>query len=224
MKLKQIYFANRYITSINGMPFYCSSGKNSRNKGTWFPFFGVLPQEIVPVAPRGWFIKPNHDSHIPPNIREMLSTVTDEQGGSISIRFGTLPCMLISSILKGGFWETTQGQRLQIYLEKEYADFYHNWRSLTLESREIRFSLGEIEGVNEWLAKEGKVKTFSELKRFYIVNLKDYPLPSEGINKSNSKPKTPETIIENCKNAQELLQAMNQILFDPENFFTSNQT
>ncbi|MFT4060111.1 MAG: hypothetical protein QM652_11260 [Legionella sp.] len=122
-----IYFFNyvdtarifRKITVIDGVPFYCSSGTNSGCPETWFPFLGL--------DWNGWFRKPgfikelsNLYDTIPPQYNNFFPT-TD-----IRKRFASLKCLLISSVIGGGFWKTENGETLLSQLKQDHPDFYKN--------------------------------------------------------------------------------------------------
>lgn len=109
----------RKTTVINGVPFYCSSGINSKCAETWFPFLGLDLE--------GWFRKPgfmqelpNLDDTIPKKIHQYFPNE------EIRKRFASLKCLLISSALGGGFWETEDGNKLSQKLITLHPDFYDN--------------------------------------------------------------------------------------------------
>jgi serine/threonine protein kinase len=143
--LKDIHFFNyegndkvfRKITVIDGVPFYCSSGINSGSPETWFPFLGLNIN--------GWFRKPGSMDELSSQIDtipESYDDYFDANGTDIlKSRFASLKCLLISSVLGGGFWEqTVYGQKLLTILQKDYPDFYKE-NEYKLQDSSISFSV-----------------------------------------------------------------------------------
>lgn len=85
-------------------------------------------------------------------------------------RFGTLPCMLISSQFGGGYWDTDDGKELKSHLSKAYPDFYANFPQVNLgkNQRDLNeTSLGSLQAaqqVNQWLRDNGVVDLVTNAK------------------------------------------------------------
>lgn len=122
-----IYFLNyagadkvfRKITVIDGVPFYCSSGVNSGYPETWFPFLGL--------DRKGWFRKPGFIE----GLSSLYDTIPSQYNDffpsrDLGKRFANLKCLLISSIMGGGFWETDNAKALLSQLKQDHPAFYKN--------------------------------------------------------------------------------------------------
>lgn len=110
----------RKVTVIDGVPFYCSSGTNSGWSDTWFPFLGLE----MSFRNCGWFRKPgflDKLSSLPETISQYNEFFPTDD---IRKRFTSLKCLLISSNLGGGYWETENGITLLSRLREEHPDFY----------------------------------------------------------------------------------------------------
>lgn len=139
--MKPVYFftfidkddITRKLTVIDGVPFYCSSGINSNSKGTWFPFLGLS----VTSEESAWFRKPGFMAELSPHLNCLSSKYRsilalgdkpkgDDTNDGMEARFATLKCLVISSALGGGFWDTEAGTSLRIILQHDFPAFYTN--------------------------------------------------------------------------------------------------
>ncbi|MBS0287699.1 MAG: hypothetical protein JSR17_10405 [Proteobacteria bacterium] len=161
----------RKISSIYGFPFYCSSGNNSSFADTWFPFFGIEEQNC-PFWKRGYFLKPISSNLIPKEVRDIITELFKEQSKELLSRFCTLPCIIISSHLGGGIWETQNGLKFKQYLSSKYPLAFQNTEKpefVVLTS----YNENQIEQVNEWLALKANVKSQKELSSKFPYKLED---------------------------------------------------
>ena len=175
---KLIYknFFRRSVTVINNIPFYKSSGYNSRNSDTWFPTLGhsngemwyekkfEKPGEIFKILtyPERFgdsFLK----DELRPESKKALDDILDAEidsgmiGNTLKIRFGSLCCLLISSKLGGGFWDTPKGKTVLGTLLKESSTcrkFYEGLPDFVVESHlddEELLSPSDIPKCNAWI-------------------------------------------------------------------------
>lgn len=172
----------RFIIVFNGTPFYSSSGENSGFAGTWFPFFGIFSTYFYHLAP-GWFVKPHFlklTSDLVDKIHEFYPHLP--YGGfnnELPRRFASLPCMLISSKLGGGLWNSEEGKGLKRYLELTYPQFYENIPDIVLsppelEAIELENGNEWILQINEWLCAKVGVEDYTELSSKYHVTLEEW--------------------------------------------------
>lgn len=163
----------RNFIVINGMPFYRSSGNNSGYPETWFPFFGIQEQD-ADKTPRGWLIKPKSDLYIPIKLGRTLNTLFQDK--TLSYRFSSLPCMLISSLLGGGLWNEPKGIELKRLLLEKYPEFYAVWPTPVLSETNLRFEKAHLEQANRWLCEKAEVKNQSELNGKFPRTVSDLHL------------------------------------------------
>ncbi|MBS0289543.1 MAG: hypothetical protein JSS07_05875 [Proteobacteria bacterium] len=198
MQLQQIFYADRNITSILGMPFYLSTGVNSAYKRTWFPFRGILPINLGLAIKKGWIIK-FLNVNIPVEIGKIL-------GDDLCTRFATLSCLLISSRLGTGYWETEKGEKLLVYLKKNYPDFYESAPCFDLLPVEKNYTFNEIDQINNWLAKKANVRSYKQLPT--DINVNDLKIHKYVPKLNNLN----EILIKNCKNETQLLKILDKML------------
>jgi serine/threonine protein kinase len=112
---------SRKLSVIDGVPFYCSSGENSHSRGTWFPFLGIETEG----SDRGWFRKPGFLNELT-SLGDTIPQTYNNHFPSFDIRkrFTSLKCLLISSLIGGGFWETENGKALFETLKQDHPQFY----------------------------------------------------------------------------------------------------
>ncbi|MGE4349540.1 MAG: hypothetical protein AB7D28_07225 [Candidatus Berkiella sp.] len=161
----------RNIISINGMPFYQSSGNNSAFPHTWFPFLGLQEKDLNFFISKGWYIKPTHyfaQHQIPKDIDDKMDTLFPSYGAyrsgrELLNRFYNIPCLLLSSWLGGGLWKEERGQKLKVFLQEKYPSFYKdlpNSAATFLNAQPIT----TIEEVNQWLCQKAQVEKIEDLK------------------------------------------------------------
>ncbi len=160
----------RHIASINGMPFYRSSGENSGHPGTWFPFRGIYEGHNLEDSGKyfvfgqkaGYFIKPVIDQirdvvKLPAEVEmkfdQLFGNALHEKN-ELRDRFYNLPNMLISSAIGGGFWDTDKGREMKNFLSLQYKEFYQNWSSISLSKPVAVFDDSQIANVNAWLVNK----------------------------------------------------------------------
>lgn len=159
------------IISINGMPFYQSSGNNSAFPDTWFPFLGLQEKDLNFFISKGWYIKPTHyfaQHQIPKDIDAKMDTLFPSYGAyrsgrELLNRFYNIPCLLLSSWLGGGLWKEERGQKLKVFLQEKYPSFYKdlpNSAATFLNAQPIT----TIEEVNQWLCQKAQVEKIEDLK------------------------------------------------------------
>lgn len=175
--------SERMIISIGGMPFYRSTGNNSGAANTWLPFFGINVTDQ-----RGWFIKPGFHPHIPeavtskifdcfksyPEYYKLFGYYNDKD--RVYDRFASLPCLLVSSRLGGGLWDSEEGKNFIEYLKKEYPDFYNKIGSIEVcEPEKIvdetESDSGVDEEVNQWLLTRSGCSKLEDLRTVLPLSL-----------------------------------------------------
>src|SRR5437868_12354177 len=91
---------DRLMIVFYKVPIYFSSGKNSHCKGTAFPFFGVEPQSVNKILIKGALRKPTFPHGFTAVVYRMMKENKD--ANKLPLRFGSPPCLLLSSLLGGG--------------------------------------------------------------------------------------------------------------------------
>ncbi|MBS0287680.1 MAG: hypothetical protein JSR17_10310 [Proteobacteria bacterium] len=158
------------VISIGGMPFYRSSGDSSGFAKTWFPFFGIQEKEDDPIYKKGTFLKAV-ETKLPREVILKIKELYPSYGGQASngnqllMRFWTIPCLLISSLLGGGLWETTKGKDLRSFLFENYEAFYKNITSISIKRANKEFNTGEM--LNVWLCEQAKIKSYTLLNSLF---------------------------------------------------------
>ncbi len=144
--------------------FYQTSGSSSPKqiKGTWMPFFYIQEKSLGKYMIRGDYSKFSCDvfemrMHI--DVAEkLINLFKNNKTTEIPARFATLECLLISSVLGGGLWDTKEGKQFKKYLQTHYAAFYQ--LNLAFEfSDEPPMQKKTPEEVNAWLMEQANVKT-----------------------------------------------------------------
>jgi Ankyrin repeats (3 copies) len=128
----------RPLTVIAGFPLYCSTGINSKVRGTWFPFSGINHEtfsENNETYQSGWLIKPkwntelNLNKYFPEklvdNLSLLLEASTEEElsmYSSVISRFGNFEAMFLSLLIGGGFWQTKPGNNLKNFIIENFPE------------------------------------------------------------------------------------------------------
>jgi len=154
----------------NNFPFYRSSGNNSSYPNTWFVFHGFLEQPDKDM-PRGYLIKPS--THwIPIKLERKILALFDNNQ-ELLIRFGSLPCLLISSLLGGGLWESDSGKELAAILQSRHPEFYVTWKKPQISATGTVYTREQIELINQWLLSRANLQQLSQFKQRYPRTLED---------------------------------------------------
>lgn len=133
----------RKIFVVNNWPFYESTGESSGQGGTCFPFVSFSNGKLekaesypeigfrVIIAHCSQLIKANFPA---PLAKKMLETETIGASSGfpstahkfkpeLMIRFGNIKGMILSMYIGGGFWASTKGNELKLYIEKNYSEY-----------------------------------------------------------------------------------------------------
>lgn len=153
------------ITVINGIPFYQSTGKNSHQPSTWFPFRGMKEKTK-------WIMKPRQvESEYYPNELNNFIKESDLTTMVTIKRFGNLQTMCISAQINLGFWQTKQGVQLKNFLISQYPDLFIK--------NDIINEIQQDKGNYEEISSPDKVnQVLNELGTIIPVNYKYSRLPS----------------------------------------------
>lgn len=187
----------RRIISINGLPFYQSSGDASTHTGTWFPFFGLQEHDNA-FGRKGSFIKPFvpiMDTEILTPLRKYFPK-NPYNNAMLDQRFGSRAGIVLSSWLGGGLWDTDKGKLLKAELEKLYPDFYQYWPQphiLTDDDAsnvDVNTWLCQQAGVNDLLEIEPKIPSIDALIDRYKPKPNSKPEPKPILVFSNYKENT----------------------------------
>ncbi|MCS5711333.1 hypothetical protein [Candidatus Berkiella aquae] len=175
LNFEQTSFAERNIISIHGMPFYKSSGQNSCYSDTWFPFLGVLQEDVNIFLSKGWFIKPQ-ESNLPKDVKDKMDELFPSYGAyragqELRQRFSNIPCLLLSSYLGGGLWESNEGKQFRRFLSEKYPDFYEKMPKISLLP--IKKYCRNEEEVNQWLCEKAGISNYNDLKNYMPMELGD---------------------------------------------------
>jgi hypothetical protein len=165
----------RPITTVNGIPFYWSTGLNSGHQGTPFPF-GGFNLEGDDSRGRGWMIKPANIQRFPILVLQKLQELFPGDH-AIAPRFGTVPCLLISSVLGGGLWNEPRGQELKRFLQEYYPHFYQHCGTLKPNEVEHTYRHNEYEQVDNWLVSQANVSDWKQLLYHIPQNVSQLVLP-----------------------------------------------
>ncbi|HRE33011.1 MAG TPA: hypothetical protein PLD88_13625 [Candidatus Berkiella sp.] len=159
------------IIIIDGMPFYQSSG-NASFANTWFPFFGILEKNMGSAYPAGSFHKAP-SIELPHHVAQYIHQLffPSYAGELLTLRFWRLPCLLLSSTLGGGLWESNTGHELKIFLQQQYPAYYQAEPRLTIKPATAR--LQEPAAVNRWLCRQANVKNINALASKYPKTAND---------------------------------------------------
>lgn len=160
--------APRKITSVYGLPFYCSSGVNSHFEGTWFPFFGVTPY-------RNFSKRPSACGNLPPLFYKLFPPSDNfaDNNAELPVRFGSLACLLLSSCFGGGIWVTQNGQALLEHLKITFPHFYCEWPTMMLNEPEKIIEEDKLFDINPWLLAKARLCQPKELSALFPVEIEN---------------------------------------------------
>ncbi len=178
----------RRVVLIGPHLYYESSGKNSKHEGTWFPFDGLSEHT---TALNGWvrskpglLIKPSMH-----NLRFGRIFEDKQDRKDILKRLPNLPCLLLSSMLGGGYWDKN-GNLLRERLKNPDNPFYPKDDPVEFSFDDYKFVL------TPWLDENDQVMSFS------------CQHPKEFNDWARSQVKNGEFLIPNClKTMVELLDS-----------------
>lgn len=174
MKLVQILqksqehntLVSRNIVCILGMPFYCSSGKNSGFSDTWFPFYGIDRMGI--------FVKRfQDDGTLPEQFYKQFSPAScyDRAASQLPARFGSLIGLLISSILGGGLWQSKAGGQLMGHLQETYPLFYENAPEFEFVESRNRYCKENTFLINDWIKQQARIVNISHVPKCFPTSI-----------------------------------------------------
>lgn len=158
---------SRKIAVINGIPFYQSSGDNSKIGGTWEPFLGLETKNEITLFgrkynnARGWLKKPCSLGISDPKLTA-YEIEFPLPGNRPYARFATIPCMLISSAIGGGVWNTDIGKQLHARLKEDFPEFYSSFNIEMKDTGQI------VDSVNLASTARKYIEQISQLNNFLI--------------------------------------------------------
>lgn len=171
----------RLVTVVGGYPFYQSTGKNSSEENTFFPFGGISLYNFS----SGWFLKPTCSISQPYFPQKLAKFITDNfpGKGEFFVRFGNLETILLSMLMGGGYWDGIEGTKLKIYLLGEFAAEIHSLQQQNrsffdyyqkLDTQTVP-ELNNNEQINELLARHSfRLKLEAMNKNFKVPAEIDY--------------------------------------------------
>jgi hypothetical protein len=188
---------DRVVLVIGKYPFYTSTGKNSGESDTWFPFCGFTDHPNFPAFVKPTPFPPGHQlltKHYPLKFIEHIDEVTKLAGNDyifklLQERFGNFESLCISMLLGGGFWNKPNGKALSHYLQTNFSESIKkialnippDFKKLIASAQLIEFSTAidhsNIPELNNWLIEQGADITIKN-----IANNFNYP----GVRFSNS--------------------------------------
>lgn len=104
----------RLMTVINGISFYRSTGKNSKNPGTWLPHRGLREHGKTKRIYKPKRIEINS---WPNKLKEFIDQIDLTDYDLRLNRLGNFYTLCLSAQMGGGFWETPKGQQLKSFLK-----------------------------------------------------------------------------------------------------------
>lgn len=120
--LQKILFNSRQMLVIQGIPFYFSTGFNSKHPDTCLPHCGIDESE--------WIRKPKN-IYMPSDVR--LFCEKNDIARVISVnRLGSIQTACISASIGGGFWKTAEGEQLKNYLFTSYPQYFLDQNTVDL--------------------------------------------------------------------------------------------
>lgn len=131
---------DRLMTVIQGIPFYRSTGKNSKQAGTWFPFLGLLEKT-------GWIIKPSKKNDLPTDVFDYCKN--NKLNKKLKLhRLGNIVTLCISASIGGGLWKKRYGKKLREFLFEHYENQFSNQYSYSqINSSNTKYK--SIEGTDQ---------------------------------------------------------------------------
>lgn len=158
--------ATRKITVIKtgektSQSFYQSSGTSSGFEGTYFPFEGMTDKNAKGFYKIATGYQGGHAKYIKPSAptleelgtiyQPLIKTTGIAAKNEIWQRFKNIECMVISSVIGGGFWDTKQGFDLKNTLDKQYAHLYDKYADIHLSDTPLKtIALKDVAEVNNW--------------------------------------------------------------------------
>lgn len=145
----------RLMTVIMGIPFYCSTGRNSTQKDTWLPDRGFDEKNTVLMKPT------REDSVFPKDILKKWKKL--ELTKLIMLRrLGNLQTMCISASLDTGFWQHAEAKELKKYLKERYPGYFNVNFLIKEQEKEQTEEIEQPRLVNERLSKLGSIVLLNE--------------------------------------------------------------
>lgn len=117
--------SERVISAVGRYPLYHSTGRNSNQPETFFPFSGLTESRWL-GHPVGYFMKPmpqnpNVDIAHPEYPEQIIRYVRRHPNIEDTVlRLGNLEAMVISYLIGGGFWSHPEGLQLGVYLREAF--------------------------------------------------------------------------------------------------------
>lgn len=136
-------------------PMYQSTGKNSGQGGTFFPFSGIMEKDVPGYTKKGVFAKPSFDVYPISKILqerdnqyfpETLIQYINEQNVDKETmqRMGNIECLAISSEIGGGYWNTEEGKDLKTFIEDQFPDYMNGIRETYKDDIKALASIDQI--------------------------------------------------------------------------------
>lgn len=194
---------DRYVTVIGKFPFYQSTGNNSGEKDTWFPFRGSLESSLPDRTPKGHFLKPLSEVStffFPQNLIDHMKSAMIPS--KFVERFGSFDAMCLSMLIGGGFWKGEQGKELAKFINAHFAEevkFISNQHQQIISEIKtcsdnkniLTIDLHEPKQVNDWLEKyitiKGRGELFADI-RFKYSSHETATTPNPSASPSAAKP------------------------------------
>lgn len=183
----------RRIVIWQDVCFYQSTGVNSGQGGTWFPTKGIQEQPLGMIILTGALKKPYYSGggssgaarNFPEDINKKLEEIFGYRSAmDLQNRFGSLPCMLLSSQLGGGLWDSAEGQQFKNILKEKFPDFYQQNSQPQLKTSQTTFTITKqqtseenvnvAKGMNAWL-KQRVVKPLQSSDIEIPIKLSELP-------------------------------------------------
>lgn len=148
--VQKILHGRRQMLVILGIPFYISTGKNSKHSGTCLPHRGIgVPEKL------DWIKKPA-DFEMPDELR--IFCKKNDIDTIETSRLGNIRTACISASIGGGFWDTEKGKQLKNYLFEFHSQYFLDQDTVDLiksapdekkessvrEANEALFEMGSI--------------------------------------------------------------------------------
>jgi hypothetical protein len=175
----------RLVTVLRNLPFYRSTGINSRQPNTWFPFSGI--DETTQ-----WLIKPPKKTYLSKQLLAKWKQIGCDSEVNL-FRFGSMPTLCMSASIGGGFWATKKGSLFKEFLDNEIKgvkDYYLDTEIVT-HLHEIASS----NNINEPITDPNKLNTeLKKLKAYLPVGNRYAKTPEAHELKFFTNPDADETI------------------------------
>lgn len=157
----------RVMTVIQGIPFYCSTGRNSGEPNTWFPHRGKKEGS-------GWIMKPlRRHLDLPEEVVKWCENNSISHG--TLLRWSNLQALCISASIGGGLWQKNKGKKFQQFLIKHYPWLFIEKEITaqiqTLQANEPSIPTLDISEVNPTLYRLGSLIPLNVFNsRLYTAN------------------------------------------------------